>query len=296
MRPGATLNSKFAYCETMWKSGWTLPIHLRAPIDTGEPLRASNLKIGSRFMTSRRSIVRLTLLFFFSFPLLRATADDWPIGPPDPIRLMDMVLVKGGCYMMGDTFGDGADEERPAHEVCVKDFYLGKYPVTQMQWTGTMGTNPSVESHCGLTCPVENVSWNEVQEFVRKLGERTGKTYRLPTEAEWEFAARSAGKQEKWAGTASENELGDYAWYYSNSVFKSHPVGLKKPNGVGLYDMTGNVWEWTADWYDADHKTRVVRGGSRLDNPRSARASLRFRLEPGIRSIVIGLRCAGEIP
>jgi sulfatase modifying factor 1 len=128
---------------------------------------------------------------------------------------------------VGDTLGGGAADERPVHEVCVRGFYVGTYLVMQMHWTGTMGTNPSRAPNRGLTCPAENVSWNEVQEFMRKLSQRTGKAYRLPTEAGWEYAARSGGKDEKWAGTTSEKELGDYAWYYNNSVFKTRPVGSK---------------------------------------------------------------------
>jgi formylglycine-generating enzyme required for sulfatase activity len=240
-----------------------------------------------------------------------ATADDWPIGPPDPIKLMEMTLVKGGCYKMGDTSGDGAPDEKPVHEVCVKDFYLAKFPVTQMQWTGTMGTNPSREPHCGMTCPVENVSWNEVQEFIAKLSQRTKKAYRLPTEAEWEYAARSGGKDEKWAGTGTEDDLGNYAWYYNNSGFKPHPVGLKKPNGLGLYDMTGNVWQWTSDWYDqgyyaqspkdapqgaASGETRSLRGGYWGDLPSFARVARRINLVPSARGGGYGFRLALSPP
>jgi len=253
------------------------------------------------------------LMVFFSFGLLdgAAAADDWPITPPAPLKPIEMVLVKGGCYKMGDTFGNGAENERPVHEVCVKDFYIGKYPVTQMQWTGTMGTNPSREPNCGLTCPVENVSWNDVQKFIRKLRQRTGKPYRLPTEAEWEYAARSGGKDEEWAGTSSEKELGDYAWYYENSAFQTHPVGQKKPNGLGLFDMTGNVWQWTSDWYDeayyakspkneprgaATGRTRSVRGGYWGDLPSFVRVARRIGLVPSARGGGYGFRLALSAP
>lgn len=162
---------------------------------------------------------------------------------PDP----EMIYVKGGCYQMGDTFGDGEEDEKPAHNVCVNDIYIGKYEVTQGQWKAVMGDNPSVYNKCGDQCPVEMVSWNDVQKFIRKLNQQTGVTYRLPTEAEWEYAARSGGKKEKWAGTSSKSKLGDYAWYANNSRGTTHPVGLKKPNGLGIYDMTGNVDEWVQD-------------------------------------------------
>jgi formylglycine-generating enzyme len=259
-----------------------------------------------------RSLI-LILMVLFSFGVLDrpAAADDWPIKQAEALKLMEMVLIKGGCYKMGDTFGDGAEDERPVHEVCVKDFYIGKYLVTQMEWTGTMGTNPSREPNCGMTCPVENVSWNDVQEFISKLSQRTGKAYRLPTEAEWEYAARSGGKDEKWAGTSSEKELGDYAWSYNNSAFQSHPVGLKKPNGLGLYDMTGNVWEWMSDWYDqgyyaksskdgpqgtATGRTRSLRGGYWGDLSNFARVTSRIGLVPSARGGGYGFRVALPAP
>jgi formylglycine-generating enzyme len=236
-----------------------------------------------------------------------ATADDIPLGPPAPIMPMEMVLIKGGCYEMGDTFGDGASDEKPAHHVCVKDFYLGKYPVTQMQYTMDMAINPSLESTCGLTCPVENVSWNDVQAYIKKLSARTGKPYRLPTEAEWEYAARGGGKNEKWAGTSDENELNKYAWFFNNSRFQSHPVGEKKPNELGLYDMTGNVWEWMSDYYDDGYyakspidepkgpeigQKRALRGGYWGDFPSWVRITRRIGLDPTAKAAGFGVRLA----
>jgi formylglycine-generating enzyme required for sulfatase activity len=116
---------------------------------------------------------------------------------------IQMVFVQGGCYQMGDTFGDGESDEKPVHKVCVHDFYMGKYEVTQGQWKAVMGNNPSNFSNCGDNCPVEQVSWADVQQFIQRLNSRSGKNYRLPTEAEWEYAARSGGKSEKWSGTSS---------------------------------------------------------------------------------------------
>jgi formylglycine-generating enzyme required for sulfatase activity len=208
---------------------------------------------------------------------------------------MEFVYVKGGCYQMGDTFGDGYENERPVHEVCIDDFSIGKFKVTQKQWKRVMDNNPSYFKKCGDDCPVENVSWDDTQEFIRVLNQRTGKTYRLPTEAEWEYAARSGGKREKWAGTNNEAELGEYAWYSGNSGNQTHPVGRKKPNGIGVYDMSGNVWEWVQDMYSGKaysfHKrnnpvytgsgtVHVFRGGSWYYNSPGVRTTFRDHRTP----------------
>lgn len=188
----------------------------------------------------------------------------------DKLPAIDLVMVKGGCYQMGDVFGEGnkdVPDETPVHEVCVNDFYLGKYEVTQELWQKVMGENPSKFKECGKYCAVDSVSWNMAQEFIKKLNAMTKKKYRLPTEAEWEYAARSGGKNERWPGTNSEDELVQYAWYDQNSEETTHPVGMKQPNGLGLYDMAGNVREWCQDWYDEIFYTR-----SPKDNPESKKA------------------------
>ncbi len=209
-------------------------------------------------------------------PVAIASADAAKAEVTDPVTGMEFVFVKGGCFKMGDTFSVGEKDERPVHEVCVSDYYLGKYEVTQSQWKLVMGNNPSANKACGPDCPVEYVSWNAVQEYLRQLNGKSGIQYRLPTEAEWEYAARSGGKEEKWAGTNDEASLGEFAWYDKNSDTVMHPVGQKKPNGLGLHDMTGNVLEWCHDWYSENYyekspknnpsgpasgEKRVMRGG-----------------------------------
>ncbi len=221
----------------------------------------------------------------------------------DPTTGMEFISVKGGCYQMGDN----SDDDNPAHEVCVNDFYMGKYAVTQGQWKTITGTYPTYFSSCGDNCPVEQISWDDVQDFISKLNQRTGKRYRLPTEAEWEYAARSGGTNGKWAGTSSESQLGDYAWYGSNSGGKVHPVGQKKPNGLGLYDMSGNIWEWVQDWYDKNYYRnsprnnptgpssgtyRVLRGGSWSRNAMFTSVSVRSRIIPGCWLDYYGFRLA----
>lgn len=220
----------------------------------------------------------------------------------DSITGMEFVPVKGGCFQMGDTFGDGGEK---VHQVCVDGFFMGTYEVTQGQYQKIMGTNPSHFKACGLNCPVENVSWEDAQEFIRQLNERTGRNYRLPYEAEWEYAARSGGKNEQFAGTSDLDDLGGYAWFGDNSGKKTHAVGTRRPNGLGLYDMSGNVWEWCKDWYSDDYyakspqknprgplsgSDRVLRGGSWNGSAGYARAAIRYYFTPGIRNHFLGFR------
>jgi len=221
----------------------------------------------------------------------------------DPVTGMEFVFIKGGCFDMGDTFGDGEADEKPVHQVCVDDFYLGKYEVTQGQWEKVMGDNPS--RFKGRDNPVERVSWNDVQQFIDHLNIQSGRKYRLPTEAEWEYAARSGGEKEKYAGTSQESELGQYAWYYINSGKQTHPVGQKNPNALGLHDMSGNVWEWCSDWYGENYYkgrprinpegpgngvNRVLRGGSWFDDPGWMRAAFRYGFPPPTPNSLFGFR------
>ncbi|GAB4420464.1 MAG: hypothetical protein OHK0039_34060 [Bacteroidia bacterium] len=219
---------------------------------------------------------------------------------------IEMVLVRGGTFTMGSE--DGDSDEKPLHQVRVGDFYMGKYEVTQAQWRVVMGTNPSYFKNCDQ-CPVESVSWEDVQEFIRKLNALTGRTYRLPTEAEWEYAAGGgSGTRTKWAGTSAEGSLGSYAWYGANSGSKTHPVGQKQPNSLGLYDMTGNVWEWCQDWYGSysagaqtDPKgpssgsSRVFRGGGWYGNAQDCRTAGRDRGAPYYRFSCVGF-CLVFVP
>jgi len=212
---------------------------------------------------------------------------------------IEMIGVEGGTFTMGCTsekITDCFQGEKPAHSVKVSDFYIGKYQVTQAQWEAVMGasttlSNPSYFSGWD-NCPVEQVSWNDVQEFITELNRQTGKKYRLPTEAEWEYAARGGNKSKGYKYSGS-NTINDVAWNSSNSEEKTHPVGEKQANELGIYDMSGNVFEWCSDWYGAYSTStennpqgplsgtyRVLRGGSLNRNAHFCRSTYRYYFSP----------------
>jgi len=215
-----------------------------------------------------------------------------------------MIHVEGGTFMMGANEGDSEafDREKPTHQVTLSSYSIGETAVTQALWKAVMDNNPS--RFKGADRPVENVSWDDCQEFIRKLNEKTNRKFRLPTEAEWEFAARGGNKSKgyKYAGS---NDIDSVAWYDGNSGGKTHPVAQKQPNELGLYDMSGNVWEWCQDWYGEysnNNQTnstgpksgsfRVLRGGSWYFSARICRVSYRYYNAPDNRDSYLGLRLA----
>ena len=216
---------------------------------------------------------------------------------------IDMVRVEAGTFTMGATaeMKHPDDDEKPVHQVTLtNDYYIGKYEVTQALWQTVMGNNPS--RFKGDNLPVEKVSWDDCSEFISKLNTITGKTFRLPTEAEWEYAARG-GKKSRGYQYSGSNNISDVAWYDGNSGNKTHAVGSKQANELGIYDMTGNVWEWCQDWkgsYSSSSQTnptgadsgsyRVIRGGSWGHAARSCRSSYRFNGTPDSRGSNLGLR------
>ena len=213
-----------------------------------------------------------------------------------------MKRVAGGTFQMGSDDSEAGDDEKPGHSVTVSTFYMGETEVTQALWKAVMGTNPS--NWKGDDLPVEMVSWNDCQEFIRKLNSLTGRSFCLPTEAEWEYAARGGNRSSgtKYAGS---NSLGSVAWYNDNSGRKTHAVKGKSPNELGLYDMSGNVWEWCSDWYDKEYygksssvnpqgpssgSHRVLRGSSWYFNGRGCRVLRRGSSIPGGRLSDFGFR------
>ena len=217
-----------------------------------------------------------------------------------------MLRVEGGTFQMGGTSEQGSDaydDEYPVHSVTLSDYHIGQTEVTQELWKAVMGNNPSFFKGDNQ-CPVENVSWNDCQKFIDKLNRLTGKNFRLPTEAEWEYAARGGNKSKGYKYSGS-NDVNTVAWYDDNSGGKTHPVAQKQANELGLYDMNGNVYEWCQDWY-GDYtsrsqsnpkgantgSSRVLRGGSWSINAWFVRVSNRFNTAPGRRSSNYGLRLA----
>ena len=218
---------------------------------------------------------------------------------------IEMVKVEAGTFMMGATpeMEKPNSDEKPLHQVTlINDYYMGKYKVTQALWEAVMGSNPSYFK--GDNLPVEKVSWNDCQEFISKLNSLTGRKFRLPTEAEWEYAARG-GKKSRGYQYSGNSNITDVAWYDGNSGSKTHPVGTKQANELGIYDMSGNVYEWCSDWYGSyssssqtnptgadSGSSRVIRGGCWDGFARFCRLSYRGRIPPYICSYYLGLRLA----
>ncbi len=229
----------------------------------------------------------------------------------------DMVYVKGGTFRMGATEEQGEDvydREKPVHLVTLSDYYMGKYEVTQELWEAVMGTTLEEQRDKkdkdgalrgqGSDYPMYYVNWEEAQAFVKKLSDLTGRNYILPTEAQWEYAARGGVKSKGYKYSGS-NEIDDVAWYSGNAKSSTHPVGTKSPNELGIYDMSGNVWEWCSDWFgeysDAAQtdpvgpvsgSDRVYRGGSWNGSARNCRVSYRYLNYPSHRSNSLGFRVA----
>src|ERR1700693_609348 len=274
----------------------------------------------------------------FSIFLLFLILPSCKKGPGDKVIPRSMTLIKGGCFEMGNSFG--YVDEGPAHTVCVNDFYLSKYDITVLEFKYfikdlKIKTDAETSGGCSYPTkggyskkdpamtwqkpgfdqndsdPVVCVGWNDVDHYIQWRNEKEKQALRLPTEAEWEYAARGGGKNEKWAGTNNETELGDFAWYESNSKGKTHPGGYKRANSFGLYDMTGHVWQWVNDWYSSDYYKlspkdnpqgpqtgmfRVRRGGDWDNIPKNIKASVRWGYSNGSPDNRVGFRLALSIP
>lgn len=264
-------------------------------------------------------VVLGTVLFLMSFSAFGQVQRKMPAVSPEGIAVpegdfietafginMKMVYVEGGEFLMGGTSEQGEDaydDEKPIRRVMLDSFYIGAFEVTQGQWEKVMGTNPSYFTK-GADYPVERVSWEDAQAFCRELSRKTGRKYSLPTEAQWEYAARGGKRNErvKYSGGSSIDSVG---WYCDNGGQGTCPVGQKRPNALGIYDMSGNVREWCQDWYGKDYYVdaplvnptgpsngfgRVIRGGSYFFNARSCRVSSRGYINPKLHIAINGFR------
>ena len=258
-----------------------------------------------------KKVVSLFTLLLLLQPSFAHTKPAKKASPTD----IEMVAVQGGKFDMGSD--DDQMDRRPAHTVTLKDFSIGKYEITERQWKAVMDSNPSVYTYCN-DCPITNVSWNDIQAFLKKLNEKTGKHYRLPTEAEWEYAARGGAKEimrkdkeDKLYGKKHSGKqlLQTIAWYDGNAKDHVHPVGRKKGNELELHDMTGNVEEWCNDWYGKDYVTKkdvtdpqgpdggtskVVRGGSWYSQANETSVTRRAAYLPDTKTMYLGFRVVDD--
>ena len=259
--------------------------------------RSSAGRHHNRFLILTRAITA-----FLSLSAVRLFAGD--VRWVEPVTGIEFVRIPGGEFLMGST--EGGNDEQPPHRVRLRTFYLARFEVTQAQWLAVMGEDPAHFRTCG-SCPVEQVSWEDAQLFLRRASEKAGVALRLPTEAEWEYAAGGGSRHETWPGTSDQEELPAFSWFKGKFEGKTRPVGQKKPNAFSLHDLGGNVAEWCADWFDPgyyrsspvenprgpDEGTRkCVRGGSFLSGPDELRTSRRWGSDPAARRRSIGLRVA----
>lgn len=221
----------------------------------------------------------------------------------DPETGITLAFIPGGCFPMGSDLG--RENEKPVHEVCLDSFWMGIQEVTQKQWRQVMGFLPK-QSTVAEAMPVENVSWNAIDQFMRTINKRSGINFSLPTEAQWEYACTGGGLDHPHCG---EGDVKTFAWITDNADNRPHLPGELSPNRFGLYDMTGNLWEWVADFYDENYyrhaprqnppgpsagRSHVFRGGSWLSKPEFARASLRYDMDPNRSYSLLGFRVAAS--
>ena len=290
------------YCSTDGGNTWSKPLR-QVTGDVNKQVQAGSHRIVWDVLSEREKLAGANICFKVEVNSVRFTVD----GARITVNAVsfELVRVEGGTFRMGATSEqeDEADsDEKPVHGVTLSSYYIGKTEVTQALWQAVMGSNPSRFE--GSDLPVECVSWNDCQEFIQKLNRLTGRNFRLPTEAEWEFACRGGNNSRGYKYSGSNN-LGSVAWYNDNSGGQTHPVGTKAPNELGIFDMSGNVWEWCSDWYanytsysqtnptgPLSGSNRVCRGGCWCDGARGCRSSHRGIHSPTHRLHYLGLRLA----
>ena len=310
------IGSDLSYARQWWDE--------RKPSKRWAARYGGDFDLAAKFLMSSRRAARRRKSFPWgvvgAFVLAVVLVVFWQYGELVKSRPIEpeMVIVKPGRFTVGSPEEDNEaySYERPLHEVVIKKpFAIGRFEVTFAEYEKFVYAagrrSPSDNGWGAGKRPVINVSWEDARDYAKWLSEKTGKRYRLPTEAEWEYAARSGGKRQKWAGTSGEAELNEYAWYIDNAEGKTHPVGKKKPNGIGLYDMSGNVWEWVEDdwhenyegaptdgrpWEDNPRGAgRVIRGGGGFSLAQGCRSAIRFSGPPGGRLSFVGFRLARSV-
>ena len=280
------------YCSTDGGRTWGAPLK-QVTGDVNKQVQAGSHRIVWDVLSEREKLAGANICFKVEVNSGRFTVNGVSF---------EMVRVEGGTFRMGATSeqeDEAESDEKPVHSVTLSSYYIGKTEVTQALWQAVMGSNPSCFE--GSDLPVEDVSWNDCQEFIQKLNRLTGRNFRLPTEAEWEFACRGGNNSRGYKYSGSNN-LGSVAWY---SCGKTRPVGTKAPNELGIYDMSGNVWEWCSDCfanYSSGAQTnptgplrgliRVHRGGGCFDYAGDCRSSYRYYNDPTFRNNNLGLRLA----
>ena len=282
------------YCSTDGGSTWGVPLkHVTG--DVNKQVSAGSHRIVWDVLSEREKLAGANICFKVEVNSGKFTVNGVSF---------EMVRVEGGTFRMGATAeqeDEAMDNEKPVHSVTLSSYYIGKTEVTQALWQAVMGSNPS--NFKGSDLPVECVSWDDCQEFIQKLNSLTGRNFRLPTEAEWEFACRGGNNSRGYKYSGSNN-LGSVAWY-DDERGKTHPVATKAPNELGIYDMSGNVWEWCSDWFEIytansqinptgpqSGESRVIRGGSWDYDAWRCRSSVRDGDDPTDRSLILGLRLA----
>lgn len=275
----------------------------------GEPIKADKSHSAPQAVTARfalaEALARQALTDKTDSPT--PPTSKWAPARKDCELCPALMLIPAGSFKMGSLT---LTAEQPVHTVSVPSFLLGKYEVTQGEWKAVMGSNPSANTACGDHCPVERISWHDAQAFVRKLNEKTGLNFRLPSEAEWEYAAQT-GDRAASTPEAEIERLHRSAWFSSNSQGQVHPVGLKAPNRFGLHDMQGNVWEWVEDAFHdnyqgaradararsggAEPAKRVLRGGSWFNEAKLLRPQHRNAEVPEASYVFFGLRLARDL-
>ena len=290
------------YCSTDGGRTWGEPLR-QVTGDVNKQVPAGNHRIVWDVLSEREKLSGANICFKVEVNSVRFTVDGARITVNGVS--FEMVRVEGGTFRMGATSEQGDDAydwEKPVHNVTLSGYYIGKTEVTQALWQAVMGSNPS--SFKGDDLPVEWVSWNDCQEFIQKLNSLTGRNFRLPTEAEWEFACRGGNKSHGYKYSGS-NYIDNVAWYRDNSGDKTHPVATMSSNELGIYDMSGNVLEWCSDWfgnYSSGAQTnptgplsgsiRVFRGGCWGFGVWRCRSSFRYGYSPAYSYDILGLRLA----